>query len=88
MLFVKETVKSEELSLLEFTTLADIYDVPYTFIINTEAYIYVFNDKDILWNEIDKLYYKLTCRRINSGGMTLSELQECFKRIGAGVNVE
>lgn len=83
-----DSVRTEELTLLEFTTLADIYKVPYTFIVDTGVYLYVYDDSSIIWNDLSELYHKLTFRKLSTARLTFTEIQEKFNEIGATVKVE
>lgn len=83
-----DSVRTEELTLLEFTTLADIYKVPYTFIVDTGVYLYVYDDSSIIWNDLSELYHKLTFRKLSTARLTFTELQAKFNEIGATVKVE
>lgn len=74
-------LENEELTIMDFTTLADIYKVPYKFKLYTSVRTYEFDENCILYKELDDLYYNLTCRRLNSYKLTLSELTAKFNEI-------
>jgi hypothetical protein len=82
---LQDSVKDEPLALIEFTTLANLYNIPYTVVVDTGVKTYVFDESGILWNDLWELYYKLTCRHLRTTDLTFTELQNYFKKIGATV---
>ena len=76
-----DSVKSDSINLVEFTTLADIYNVKYTITVDTGILVYSFNEESILWAELDNIYYEATQRRLNSYNLTFKEIQEKFNKL-------
>jgi hypothetical protein len=78
-----DSVESEPLTLLSFTILADMFNVDYKFTFKSQIYTieYTNNDIDLVWSELDKLYYQLTCKRIHSASMSFMDIKEVFNKI-------
>lgn len=89
-----QEMKHEELDLITFCTLADIYDVEYSFTIiiktpnMTRTRIIKSIDNCTLWDEIDELYYEYTNKILDSGCMTYRELVETFDKINGEIIFE
>lgn len=78
---LNEVLYSEELTIADFAALAHIYDVPYKFKIFVHGKTNIITDENILHYELDKIYYELTSRRLNSFRLTLTEVTEKFNAI-------
>lgn len=92
-----DELKHDELDLISFCTLADIYDIHYKFTFNikskdldkTSSYrVMASEDNGVLWNEIDALYYMYTGKIIDSGCMTYRELESTFYKINCEISFE
>lgn len=89
-----DELKHEDLSLITFTSLADIYNVYYKFTIIVEVgeltRIKTISSEDdtMLWFEIDKLYKECTGRILYSAALTFKELVNEFSIIGGKVLFE
>ena len=89
-----QEMKHEELDLITFCTLADIYDVEYSFTLilkstnMTRTRIIKSIDNCTLWDEIDELYYEHTNKILDSGCMTYRELVETFDKINGEIIFE
>lgn len=89
-----DELKHEELSLITFTSLADIYNVYYKFTIIIEVgeltRIKTISSEDdtMLWFEIDKLYKECTGRLLHSAPLTFEELVDEFSIIGGKILFE
>lgn len=87
-------LKNEELSLITFSALADIYAVYYRFMITittdsmTRIRTITSEDDCIIWFEIDKLYKEYTGEILNSASMNFRELTEAFAKINGVVSFE
>jgi hypothetical protein len=89
-----QEMKHEELDLITFCALADIYDVEYSFTLilkstnMTRTRIIKSIDNCTLWDEIDELYYEYTNKILDSGCMTYRELVETFDKINGEIIFE
>lgn len=72
---------NEELTIADFAALAHIYDVEYKFKIYVPGKTVVITQEEILHYELDKLYYDMTCKRLNSFKLTLAELTAKFNEL-------
>ena len=92
--FMLYEMKHNELDLITFCALADIYKVDYTFIIRIKTpelirtRVMRSQDNITLWNEIDELYYDYTEKILDSGCMCYRELVEAFDKINGEVSFE
>lgn len=78
---LEDSLYNEELVIADFATLANIYDIKYKFKIYVPGKTVVIDQDAILHYELDKLYYELTCRRLNSFKLTLKELTAKFNEM-------
>ena len=89
-----DELKHEELSLVTFTSLADIYNVYYKFTIIIEVgeltRIKTISSEDdtMLWFEVDKLYKECTGKLLYSAALTYKELVDEFSKIGGKILFE
>ena len=75
-----DELNNEELCLITFLTLADIYKAEFKIIVS------VMNNKDvIIWNEIDMIANHFGLKRLNSSGLTMRELKEKFSKINGTI---
>ena len=92
--FMLHEMKYNELDLITFCALADVYKVDYTFIIRIKTpelirtRVMRSQDNVILWNELDELYYDYTEKILDSGCMCYRELVEAFDKINGEVSFE
>lgn len=92
--FMLHEMKHNELDLITFCALADVYKVDYTFIIRIKTpelirtRVMRSQDNVILWNELDELYYDYTEKILDSGCMCYRELVESFDKINGEVSFE
>lgn len=92
--FMLYEMKHNELDLITFCALADIYKVDYTFIIRIKTpglirtRVIKSIDNITLWNEIDSLYYEYTEKVLDSGCMCYREIVEAFDKINGEVSFE
>ena len=90
--FMLYEMKHNELDLITFCALADIYKVDYTFIIRIKTpglirtRVIKSIDNITLWNEIDSLYYEYTEKVLDSGCMCYREIFEAFDKINGEVS--
>lgn len=87
-------LNNEELCLLTFSALADVYVAPYKFTIKVNdkkkvlEKIITSEDDYILWYEIDKIYKEFTGKMLYSSTMTFRELEEAFDKINGEILFE
>lgn len=90
--FMLYEMRHNELDLITFCALADIYKVDYTFIIKIKTPELIRTrvmksiDDITLWNEIDSLYYEYTEKVLDSGCMCYREIFEAFDKINGEVS--
>jgi hypothetical protein len=90
--FMLYEMRHNELDLITFCALADIYKVDYTFTIKIKTPELIRTrviksiDNITLWNEIDSLYYEYTEKVLDSGCMCYREIFEVFDKINGEVS--
>lgn len=89
-----DELNNEELSLLTFLTLADIYKVDFKITVsvmnNKDSIVRTFTHEDdtIIWAELDMIAEHYGMKRLNSSSLTLRELKERFNRINGTIEVK
>lgn len=85
-----DSVEHEKLTLLEFTTLADMYNVEYKVTLESKIQVLTFdnNSKMMFWEALDELYYQLTCNRLHSANLTLDEVVEKFNKLYVSIKID
>lgn len=83
MQMLYDEINDSELTIGEFLLLANIFNVQFNCKLVSEVETITFNNlyNKSLAEEIDELYYSLTCRKIHSVRLTYSRLQEIFNDI-------
>lgn len=86
-----DELNNEELCLLTFLTLADIYKTEFKIMVsvmnNNDSIIRTFTHEDdvIVWNEIDMIANHFGLKQLNSSGLTMRELKEEFSKINGTI---
>lgn len=86
-----DELNNEELCLITFLTLADIYKAEFKIIVsvmnNNDSIIRTFTHEDdvIVWYEIDKIANHFGLKQLNSSGLTMRELKEKFSKINGTI---
>ena len=81
-----DTVYKEELTIIDFESLASIYKVDYILTIDNGKHKVFLDSMDSLWQELDKEYNKLTGKQLISAFKTLSEVTEIFKELNIKIS--
>ena len=81
---------SQGMDLSSFTSFAHLYNIDYKCVIETTIYEMTLNDKSgyDLCSKINEIYKNMTCRNLNSGKLSLKELQDVFSKIYVDVRFE
>ena len=78
------------MDLFTFTAFTHLYDIDYKCILDTPVYELTINGKNDydVCSKINEIYKNMTCRNLNSGGLTFDELQEVFSKLYVNVKFE
>ena len=83
---------NEELSIITFEALADIYKAKYKFTLMygnpNSMTITTINEKDILWSTLNEIYKEHTGKYLNAFNRTFRELVEMFGELNINIIFE
>ena len=81
---------NQGMDLSSFTSFAHLFNIQYQCIIETSIYEMIINGKEDydVCSKINEIYRNMTCKNLNSGRLTLKELQEVFGKIYVDVRFE
>lgn len=87
-----EELITEDLSIITFEALADIYKAKYKFTLiyihNDNSNVVMVTEKDVLWATINEMYYGFTHERYNCLNKTFTDLVNDFDKINVTIIFE
>lgn len=85
-------LNQKELSMLTFENLADIYNVDFKLHVsadyNNTKISKTFTKDNVIWGELDGIFYELTDCELNSANMCIREIRNYFKLVNGNITIE
>lgn len=85
-----DELDEDEMTLGEFIMMANIFNVKFKCTLSSEIEIMEFNNEEnkMIAEDINDIYYKMTCRDIHSSRMTYDDLKDLFNNIQMSIIIE